>query len=433
MILRGLRLYSMLLREWERIQGKDWFQRLPESSFELERKRPWILLSVVMALLRNQVPEQPPLKLKIITLDKPRELIEMPLESHLIHGCLRQMLEASIQANHSPFVHSFIRGRSVKTAFEQIRGRLKRYRKKTKQKNRALFVLRADIKKCGESIPVHPRSPLWSLLKPHLPDPKLWPIESFLTRSLRPDLEWKGTPGAFQLLYGIPTGSPLQPLMLNLYLSELDRYFEDELKKEPHALYCRYGDDFFFAHPDQARFEEIKAGFFAKVRELELETRPEKIQSFRWSGSGYQGRASVEFLGYELHFNGALRINRKKQALLLKHLKRIAKRTFEVLSDLPLEERITEVKKGLERAYGIKQADHARRGRHPYLDKVLSLANDRGQLLELDHEVLKIVAELASGQKGPRAFRRFRKRTLLQTHRIPSLVGYRNRKEEENS
>jgi hypothetical protein len=425
MILRGLRLYLMLLREWDRIRKKDWFHRLPKSPYELEQGRASLFFRIILSLLRGSpLPASKPLTLKMITLDKPREMIKMPLEAHLIHGIVRQILKPSLEARHSLHAHSFIKGRSVKTAFEQIQKQLKHYRKKTKQKDRALFVLRADIKKCGESIPIHPGSRIWSLLGQRLPDPKIFSHEEFkalLTRCLRPDLEWKGTPGAFQLRYGIPTGSPLQPLMLNLYLGEIDRYFEHHLSQNRFAIYSRYGDDFFFAHPDESKFNEIKEGFFTLVRELELEIRPEKVKSFRWSGSGFQGRSRVEFLGYELCFNGTLRINREKQNLLERFLRHLVRRSFAVMKDHPLEERVEATRSLLERTLGF-----TRRSRHPYVDKILGLGNDRGQLQEIDHTIALTIAEVISGQSGVRAYRKVRKRELYRTHRIPSMVGRRN-------
>ena len=425
MILRGLRLYLMLLREWDRIRKKDWFHRLPQSPYELEQGRASLFFRIILSLLRgSSLPFSKPLTLKIITLDKPRELIEMPLEAHLIHGLIRQILKPSIESRHSLHAHSFIKGRSVKTAFEQIQKQLKHYRKKTKQKNRALFVLRADIKKCGESIPIHPRSRIWTLLTQICPDTRIFSREEFqklLTQCLRPDLEWKGTPGAFQLRYGIPTGSPLQPLMLNLYLGEIDRYFETHLSENQFAMYSRYGDDFFFAHPDEAKFIEIKDGFLRLVTDLELEIRPEKIKSFRWSGSGFQGRSRVEFLGYELCFNGTLRINREKQNLLAGFLRHLVRRCFTVMKDHPLEDRVEATRSLLERALGF-----TRRSRHPYVDKLLGLGNDRGQLQEIDHTISLAMAEVISGKSGVRAYRKVRKRELYRTHRIPSMVGRRN-------
>ena len=425
MMVRAIRIWMMLAREWERIRTKDWFQRLPESLFELEETRMQHLFRVGRCLLAGTLPESKPLILKQIKLDKTREIVELPLHSQLAHGLLRQILEPSLKRIQSPHAHSFIRGRSVETAFEHILGQLKGYRKKTKQKDRALYVLRADIKKCGESIPVHPRSALWPILSEILPDSTLFPnpvLIQLFTRALRPELEWKDAPGSFHLRYGVPTGSPLQPLILNLYLGILDRYFEEQLVDSPHAIYCRYGDDFFFAHPDPRRLQEITAGFLRNVSALELEVRADKLQTFRWSGSGFQGRQTVPFLGYEIHFNGTLRIHSKKQAVLQRHLNRIVRKTLAVLPDLPLEERLSAVARGLERAYGIRSGHP-----HPYMDKLMGLGNDRGQLLQLDHEVCLTLAETITGKRGPRAFRSMRKKTLFQNHGIPSLIAKRNR------
>ena len=423
-IMNALRLYKCFSSEWERAKGKDWFQRLDETSFDLEKSRLKRLLKLCLQFSLNQKQIESTLIMKRVKFDKWREMVELPLNEQLIHGVLRQILAPSVEQKISPFVHSFIRGRSIKTAFDQIRKQLAHYRNRTSLRERALFVFRADIRKCGESIPVHPRSKLWALIRESLPPESPIPHQQLMDaiqRAVRPVVQWKDHGGEFQFLRGIPTGSPIQPLLLNLYLGQMDDYFESFSNSNSHSIYCRYGDDFFFAHPDEAVFNEVIRGLPGLLRNLELEILPEKQKTFRWSGSGFKGKSSVEFLGFELNFNGTIKLNRMKENQVARHLRYVVRKTFYVLKNEPMDRRIQMARKMIEMALGIDSMK-----RHPYIDKLLSIADDRNQLKALDHELSSAVSREITGLRRLATFRQVSKKSIYQEYQIPSLVRERN-------
>lgn len=425
-LLRTLKLYWMLGREWERVRKKDWFQRLEETPLELEQTRMRRLLRLAFWIHRGRPVTQNPILIRTLHLDKKRELADLPLDEQLLHGLLRQIVTESLEGRLSPQVHSFRKNHSVETALRDIEAALRRYRKNTPLENRALQVLRFDIKKCGESIPVHPSSRIWRLIEEAIPARSPLSREvllSSITRAIRPEVCTPESSAPFQLRYGIPTGSPLQPMFLNLYLGEIDRYFEGFLSNSPHARYCRYGDDFLFFHPDEGIMEEACKGLRPLLVELEMSVPPEKMERFRLSGSGFQGRSAIEFLGMEVKFNGGIRINAEKQTELSRHLRHLIRKPFYELKGESLSIRIAGAKRLLDRAIRGKGTP-----RHPYVDRLLTLANDRSQLKEIDRLITTTLSREISGIRRASTFRSIPIQKLYRDYGIPSLTSERNRK-----
>src|SRR5207247_2235369 len=90
---------------------------------------------------------------------------------------------------------------------------------------------------------------------------------------------------------GIPQGSPLSPLLANLYLDELDR----GLRRRGYAV-TRYADDFVILCRNRAEAEAARVVAEAILRGLGLRLNPDKtaITSFRMG---------FEFLGHRLAGN----------------------------------------------------------------------------------------------------------------------------------
>jgi hypothetical protein len=421
MIIERVRIFRLLDREWERVRGRPWFRSQAESVFELERTRVFRLIQLTRKLSRGAFSQSKPHPVRYIQFDKLREIVELPLEDQLVQGLLRGWLSTALESKLSESVHSFRKGRSVETALRFILSAVAQYRAKTPKKERTLHVLRFDIKKCGESIPVHPNSRLWERLQGLLPEDSPLPrttLLSLLTSAVRPEVILATGSGPFTWRYGTPTGSPLQPLVLNAYLSFLDDYF---LKSG--GIYCRYGDDFFFAHPDESVFNGVCDGLGSELRSLELEVRPEKVKIFRWSGSGFRGSASVEFLGMEIRFNGQTRLNSKKEARFRADLKHLVHKTFFELRDEDLSTRVQVCRSLMVQAYGAKLG-----WVHPYISKLLRVVDDRSQLQALDYEIARAIATAVTGNWSLGAFRKISPRMIRMEWKIPSLVRLRNRR-----
>ncbi|NDG83800.1 MAG: hypothetical protein EBX52_02035 [Proteobacteria bacterium] len=421
MLIGRVHLFRLLNQEWERVRDRPWFRNQRETLFELERSRFSRLFRLSGLIAGGAFRQSKPFRIRYIQFDKLREIVEIPLEDQLVHGLLKAWIEPGLDALLSSSVHSFRKGRSVETALRHILAEVARYRAKVKKRDRALHVLRFDIKKCGESIPVHPHSRLWPKVASVLPLSGPVPRENalnLLRSAIRPEVERADASGVHCWRFGTPTGSPLQPLILNLYLSILDDFF---LKQG--GIYCRYGDDFFFAHADEEVFVKVNAELPGLLKELELEVRPEKMKSFRWTGSGHRGSTMVDFLGMELHFNGQTRLNAQKQKIFSRQLKRAIQRCFHQLAAERLEVRASIAKILIDQSFGVRPG-----WLHPYMARLLRLVDDRGQLKALDYEVFRAFATAMTGNPRVSAFREVSPRQIREHFGIPSLVKMRNRR-----
>jgi RNA-directed DNA polymerase len=126
---------------------------------------------------------------------------------------------------HSPLCHSFQAGRGVRTAYGDLLRR---------PDLAGLAWTRMDVRDYFNSIP--PARLLDYLPGPLRADPALM---RFLGATL---LDRRVVSDGAQVLddhKGVMAGTPLAPLLSNLYLRPLDRHFEDQA-----VLYLRYADDF---------------------------------------------------------------------------------------------------------------------------------------------------------------------------------------------
>jgi hypothetical protein len=87
-----------------------------------------------------------------------------------------------------------------------------------------------------------------------------------------------------------------------------------------------------------------------------------------------------------------------------------------------MDRRIQMARKMIEMALGIDSPK-----RHPYIDKLLSIADDRNQLKRLDHVLVSAVSREITGLRRLATFRRVSKKSIYQDYQIPSLVRERNR------
>ncbi|MEP7105460.1 MAG: reverse transcriptase domain-containing protein [Chloroflexota bacterium] len=168
---------------------------------------------------------------------------------------LNTVLQPLAAPLHSPLCHSFQAGRGVRTAYHDL---LRRPGLDT------LAWTRMDVRDYFNSIP--PDRLLERLPEPLGEDPAL---VRFLTSTL---LDQRVVSDGEQVLddhKGAMAGTPLAPLLANLYLAPLDDYFEGQ-----RVLYARYADDFivFGTESEVAERAAAVAGILETLG-LELNTR----------------------------------------------------------------------------------------------------------------------------------------------------------------
>ena len=344
-----------------------------------------------------------------------------PLDD-IVLGALAKVLSGLIDPSLSPCVYSYREGRSVQSALRALRGYLDAHRRaRPDPRTRGLYVIRRDIVRYGDAIPTGPRSQLWQQLQDGLARAGVAPSEPtalWLRAAFRPPLvrgEWLEEPSC-----GVPTGSPLQPLACNLYLSPVDAACE----QVPGAFYARFGDDILFAHPERDVAERVLQHMDAQLLELGLRANAQKSCERFFNAAGrsaplpFRGSASLDYLGVRVDFRGTIGLRRDKLRTLLRHVRARLERSAALLRRESEPERLRALASVVESALATPGPLA-----EPQAAQLFELVDDRAQLRALDYQLWRALAQACSGERSVRAFRSYPPRRLRAQTGLTSLVA----------
>jgi hypothetical protein len=358
-----------------------------------------------------------------------RDLFRSPPLDVIVLTALAHALGEALEPTFSSCLHSYRRGHSTQQVLSATSRYIREQRSKTGAKGFALHVIRRDVKSYGDSIPSGPESPLWTMLAQRLsargvrlPAP-LW---SWLVRAIRPTVQ--AADGSLHTpAVGIPTGSPLQPLMCNVYLGELD------VSGAAHdqGFYVRFGDDLLFLHPDASCALHMAEAIDAKVSALGLSLNTAKNLDLYLTAAGrsptralgFVPQTSFKYLGQRIDARGELGLSHDKARALLRALHERLTHSARLCSecDFAVQARVL-----CQVANATLDARHETA--HPVAQLLDHAVFDRGQLDDLDHQIALRIAEALTGVHGPRAFRKAPRRVLRERFGLTSLVAARDRK-----
>ena len=211
---------------------------------------------------------------------------------------LNKILQATTAADHSRLCHSFQPGRGPRTAYREIR-KIRGLQE--------LHCLHLDVRDFFNSIPV--QTLLESLPRTISEDEALFGL---LTRTLREERVRSGDELVVDHHKGVMAGTPLAPLLSNLYLRPLDDAFE-----AARVPFLRYADDIVVFGTAQ-EVAQRGADIEERLRSLGLELNPRKT---RLSSPG----ESWEFLGLRYE-RGTLDLAANSVAKLRRRVRRIVRR-----------------------------------------------------------------------------------------------------------
>ena len=211
---------------------------------------------------------------------------------------LNRILQSTTAADHSSLCHSFQPGRGPRTAYREIR---------TIRGLQTLHCLHLDVRDFFNSIPVE--ALLASLPKTITEDE---PLRRLLVRTLRDQRVLSGDEVITDSHKGVMAGTPLAPLLSNLYLRSLDAAFE-----EARILFFRYADDMIvFGTEQEVRRHGLEVERRLAALGLELNARKTRLSP---AGTPW------EFLGLRYE-RGSLDLAVNTVAKLRRRARRIARR-----------------------------------------------------------------------------------------------------------
>lgn len=226
------------------------------------------------------------------------------VRDRVVQECLRVILEKIFEGTFSEHSHGFRPERgcisALRDLFLQVR-------------SGGVFIVDVDIEKCFDAIP---HEPLIDAVAQQVADGAVLNlIRKILTAPIREGFRY------VQSVTGIPQGSPLSPLLANVYLAKLDKALEED-----GIAFTRYADDVRATTKKACEVKRIKEKIGTTLGKMGLKMSPSKTRIV----SIDQG---VNFLGYRiLNFKGKpyAVIPRTKVNLFKDKVRRITRRNSEV-------------------------------------------------------------------------------------------------------
>ena len=233
-----------------------------------------------LAALRSSLMEgtYQPGQVRLVTIhefNKDREIAILNVEDRVVHQAIYQILNPIIEPILADSVYGFRPKRSAKSCVQDILLHLKQYS----------WVFETDIMSFFDTIPI---VGLMESIRPYVSDERLYQLIRRILES-----HWKYGVFGEDRVTGILQGSPLSPLLSNLYLLPLDNKMRHE-----NIRYYRYADDLIAL--GTKRTEVQRAAYFVteQLRELKLQIKIEKTR-FKTIAEGF------EFLGFTINEQGS--------------------------------------------------------------------------------------------------------------------------------
>ncbi len=208
-----------------------------------------------------------PVRLTRIKAGKWREIYINNWPDRILLMIVARLLNQALEQQWSHRLYSFRKGWGSHKALEDLSQHFR-------QTSGPLYVLKRDVSQYGDSIS---RALLMKRLssEPSLRGGEL--LLKLVDQALRSEVSAEST---YCLHRGIPSGSPLVPVLENYYLLPLDRRLIEEAQ-----FYGRYGDDFVAVCSSSAQALRCEERIAEILSELELKTKPEKHLNRTLSGA----------------------------------------------------------------------------------------------------------------------------------------------------
>lgn len=189
---------------------------------------------------------------------KKRTVFLFPNAENYVLKFLTFLLQERYDCLFSPNLYSFRPGTGVRNAIHAITGY---------PGIQNLWCYKADIRNYFNSIPTEKLIPILERAIPDQPE-----ILCFLKLLLSDPMAEKDGQ-LVQVQKGIMAGCPVSTFLANLYLADLDRYFQDS-----GVLYARYSDDIILFAPSREILEQHIRTVHRTLAHAGLEINPDKEQ-----------------------------------------------------------------------------------------------------------------------------------------------------------
>jgi len=355
--------------------------------------------------------------------NKERIIFKFTLTDKIVVGVLASVLTDILQPFVSDNVYSYRKKTMPKHQVIALADYIKEQRHVKYEKG--LYFLQTDIKSFSDEIWISESSPFWDQLRDNFhtlgirPSGYQWRL---IQAAIRP--EYTDINGALQMsIRGIPTGSPITPLLYNHYPARVDHMFTHL----PSMFYARYSDDIIICDPSESKVLLARESVMENMKTLGLGLSDKKTLAYYLNPAGlkgqnpkWEGANRLEILGYSVNACGDFTISRARQKKLLHQIRARIANSLALVQDESLDQR------GLTVCFVVnKFYTDSSMGNNPVIFAVKN-STDRKQLGHLDYLIALYIAECLSGVRGTRAFRTIPYKMIREEWGLMSLVRMRD-------
>lgn len=372
----------------------------------------------IVTSIHNQRFEYRPLKKHTVcTATKSRCIYPHFITDHLVQRLIYRYLMQQINPLLSPHLFSYRPGHSDKQARQLLASYIQQH---THEKKVDLYVAQTDLSNYTDTIPLQSHQPLWEMLTPYKEDDYTWKLVTTAIRAnyLENDL-------LLCRLVGVPMGSPLTPLVANLYLNQLDHHFDNEQG----LLYLRFGDDILVASTNSEHTIAAMTHIKNQCESLGLIINPQKTHYTYLTRAGRQaddsrftGQSKINYLGHSIYANAEIFLKTQKEKQLIADIRKKIHISGALLSHLSIEERGIALCQMLNHTF----LNQATVDTNEYQEKLTAI-NHRSLLQRLDYLIALEVAKYLTHIKSVKAFRKVPYQKIRSQFGLISLCQFKNK------
>lgn len=246
--------------------------------------------SILDYLSKHSFQSYPTNKIQIIT-NKKRDIYISTWSERILFMMAQNTLAKIAEPFFIPELYSFRKGKGPYDAREGLLRYLNLYKKNE------LYLFQGDVKSYGDNIDSE-------LLLMELHQKFNISKESVLFQVISSGIKSQyqlSNEQTHQLEKGIPSGSPLVPVLENIYLCGLD----SKISSIPNMFYARYGDDFIFLNPSKEQMIKAENILFEELQSKKLEIKKEKTNSVILSSKTHlltnERKKYFQWIGFSFH------------------------------------------------------------------------------------------------------------------------------------
>ncbi len=266
------------------------------------------IIKNIIKTLKNKEYQTPIAKEKNVLInEKYRLLYGFDWHEAVLQGAMAKVLSDLYSPIFSNSLQSYRKGRGSHNTLLALSKYLKDI-----PPDKKVYILRKDIKSYGDSIP---HDKLFEILKVTL-DEKDYFFE-ILRKIIGFEYYAFETKKLKTKTIGLPTGSPLNNVITNIFLTDLDKKIDSFV---PECCYYRYGDDILVATQNKSIAEQITTILEEMIVSKKLKFSEEKSQSFSFDPiSGLNPK--FKYLGLMVNPKGNISLTLEKDEELKDEIK----------------------------------------------------------------------------------------------------------------